>query len=532
MKKKILIYLECIMLFFLLTMPLLTKAEEKQDRIQWKIYFVDALDHSTEVWPFQTGEIQDGGILVLHFPSTIYKNNQVWECEERAPLERVVYGPGNYIEYVEFHGKTLSDQPNHDQEVYDSLNNYVELARVQEVEITNEVPEQIPESRFFVSGQLENDCRVRSVATQIDDAASHFFYVIGKNFIPNGIAIAEWFESEIEYSNLLEQEISVGEDIYYVARMGIQKKISTKLCKHLWITCGTSVEKCLEKGRETYQCQLCGEKRKVYLAPKGHLDQDQDGVCDRCGDLVGGSSPKVHWNLGDEQVRILDGKQYLFRCIDQNYSDADANHQQSALFLCESVIPADYGSDYQIKQQEDGSHKYEFVPGPIVNFGNSNDYKYSAVYKWLGQSKTHFDDAETVSIGNSYAYMGNTGILEYSSFDENRLNSYYIGNQQMKEKLFILSVDEAVKYRQELWKFDGSEEENPQSQYTPFSKGYWLRSPMGTNRNSDTGYAYVVDLVNGNIHPAAIKPTDGTENEGFNVTTTYGIRPAFVMKQD
>ena len=103
---------------------------------------------------------------------------------------------------------------------------------------------------------------------------------------------------------------------------------------------------------------------------------------------------------------------------------------------------------------------------------------------------------------------------------------------ELKEKLFILSVDEAVKYRQELWKFDGSEEENPQSQYTPFSKGYWLRSPMGTNRNSDTGYAYVVDLVNGNIHPAAIKPTDGTENEGFNVTTTYGIRPAFVMKQD
>ena len=70
------------------------------------------------------------------------------------------------------------------------------------------------------------------------------------------------------------------------------------------------------------------------------------------------------------------------------------------------------------------------------------------------------------------------------------------------------------------------------AQYTPFSKGYWLRSPMGNAQSYDTGYVYVVDLVNGSIHPASIKPLESTGNDELDVTTTYGIRPAFIMKQD
>lgn len=89
-----------------------------------------------------------------------------------------------------------------------------------------------------------------------------------------------------------------------------------------------------------------------------------------------------------------------------------------------------------------------------------------------------------------------------------------------------------MKYKNSLWKFDGSEEDNPETQYTPFSKGYWLRSPMGNAQSYDTGYVYVVDLVNGSIHPASIKPLESTGNDELDVTTTYGIRPAFIMKQD
>ena len=139
---------------------------------------------------------------------------------------------------------------------------------------------------------------------------------------------------------------------------------------------------------------------------------------------------------------------------------------------------------------------------------------------------------EPTSIGVDKAFMGSTAEKEYSSFDANSLKSYYIGNQQLKERLFILSVDEAMKYKEYLWKFDGSEEENPDTQYSAFSKGYWLRNPMGDSGNYDTGYAYVVDIVNGNIHPAAVKPLAETGNEELDTTTPYGIRLAFTMPQD
>lgn len=510
-----------------------TEAEPEQEMISWVIHFVDQGDHTVEVWPLQSGEIVDGGELSINFPETIRREeNQIWTSIEASPFVRNIYGPGNYIEYIEFVGQKETPEADPDQEEKNQYARYLDLARENESEITGEDPEKIPDSRFLVTDQTSNDYRVRSISTQINDQDEHCFYVIGKNFVPNGITVAEWFGEEAVYSNLLETEIQIGQDTYYVSKMGIQRKISADNCGHLWEVEGEQEASCSEKGKAFYQCSLCGEEKVVTLPPLGHIDQDQDQICDRCGESMDSSISSIHWKVGDVQAREIDGKIYMFRCIDQNYSDADANHRQAALFLCETVIPANYGSDYKVKQQADGSHKYEFVPGPIVNYGNGNDYKYSAIRKWLNGSKEQFRDAESVNIGVSYAYMGSTGDQEYADFDANSLVAYYIGNQQLKEPLFILSVDEAVKYKDSLWKFDGSEEDNPETQYTPFSKGYWLRSPMGNAQNYDTGYVYVVDLVNGSIHPASIKPLESTGNDELDVTTTYGIRPAFIMKQD
>ena len=196
------------------------------------------------------------------------------------------------------------------------------------------------------------------------------------------------------------------------------------------------------------------------------------------------------------------------------------------------MIPANYGSDYELEETDDGSHQYIFTAGPVVSFGDSNDYKYSRIRQWLGEAEENFFNTEPIRIGVDYAFMGSTAEKEYSGFDSNDIRACYIGDQQLTERVFILSVDEAMEYREYLWKFDGSEEENPDSQYSAYSKGYWLRSPMGNRDDYDTGYAYVVDLVNGNIHPAAVKPEGGTGEEELDTTSVYGIRPAFTMPQD
>ena len=237
---------------------------------------------------------------------------------------------------------------------------------------------------------------------------------------------------------------------------------------------------------------------------------------------------KRHWNLGDVIERKLDGTAYRFQCIDQNYSDRMENHKPSALFLCMSVIPADLNSVY--RWEDPGG--YLFYPGPIVNFGEENDYKYSAVRAWLKSCEDGVDGALDIQTGVDFAYQGSTEESTFSQMDAGDLFGNYIGYQKMNDRLFCLSVDEALKYRDYLWKFEGSGEENPDSQYGPYSKGYWLRTPAGDQESFDTGMVYIVDLVRGTIRPQAVKPDGGGELPELNVTGTTGVRPAFALPQD
>ena len=504
-------------------------------KVSWAVHFVNQEDHSKKLWPSQSGTITDEGILMINFPETIYEEDgTIWESVEIPPIERQIFGPGKHIEYVEFVATgNIPEIPDPEEDDKKLLENYLQTAKRYEAEITGEDPEKVPDSRFIITNQKSNDYRVRSITTQINDTKEHTFYVLGKNFIPNGKTIAEWFGENTVYSNFLEQVIKIGSDTYYVARMGIQHRFSSGDGEHEWRVESKHDATCLGKGKISYIDELTGEKQDVIIPPLGHVDENKDSICDRCQKKTDEGTPdRIHWNVGDIQARELDGVTYMFRCIDQNYSDGSENHRQTALFLADSIIPADYGSDYRLEVMEDGSHEYVFIPGPLVNFGSSNDYKYSNIRDWLVTHQDDFFHTEPVSIGVDHAFMGSTAEKEFSAFDSHSLRPYYIGNQQMKEHLFILSVDEAIKYKDFLWKFDGSEQENPDSQYSAFSKGYWLRNPMGDQNDHDTGYAYVVDIVSGNIHPALVKPVGNTGNDELDVTAVYGIRPAFTMPQD
>ena len=133
----------------------------------------------------------------------------------------------------------------------------------------------------------------------------------------------------------------------------------------------------------------------------------------------------------------------------------------------------------------------------------------------------------------SYAYLGSTEEGMFGQLDEADLTAEYIGNQRMLDKLFVLSLDEALLYREKLWCFEGENEENPESQIGEFCKGYWLRTPAG---NRDSGeMVYIVDLVNGNLRPECIVPAvenlETAEDEELLVTTAIGVRPAFVLQQ-
>lgn len=666
-------------------------ATPSEAQVNWEVRFVDEETNNKQLAPKRTGEIKEGGTLYINYMSRIVDGSDIWEAVIEPPMEVTVYGPGDQIYYVEYAlAGNIPDPEDPEQAEKDKLKEWMEIAKEYESAITGESEDNISNSRFLVSNQEENDIRVRTMVGQLDDTGEIIFYIIGKNFEPNGLIIPNVFDNVV-YSNLSEDEISFGGDTYYVVRMSVERSYDPDTCSHRWFLARDYDASCLGKGMQTYECEKCGTEMETMTPALGHVDKDSDSVCDRCdmrtfeqqigseistsiqieggvkrnltftcidddyqsgmlyisnesipltdfngygnmdyessnvrnyfhfgfknefsinGDslmpikrdenveldyamvlteeqqaeyadvipntssylvrkpgetsLIGiqtdgtkkevtdpdaeafgirpvillakpdeGVADSVHWNLGDIVAREIDGNTYMFQCIDQNYSDRTENHKQAALFLCTSVIAADTGSEYVYEEQLDGTMGYVFYPGPIVNFGNSNDYKYSKIQKWLNNSSDDFYNCETINIGVDYAYMGATNEFRYSELDEDQLKPYYIGNQKLTGKLFSLSVDEAIKYKDYLWKFNGSDTENPESQYGSFSKAYWLRNPMGmTSEYNETKQVYVVDLVNGNIHPNSIKPEIDTEDEELKVTSTVGVRPAFVMPQD
>lgn len=280
-----------------------------------------------------------------------------------------------------------------------------------------------------------------------------------------------------------------------------------------------------------------------------------------------------HWNIGDTVTRNIGGKSYRFRCIDQNYADHMDDHRQGALFLCDEVIPANTGSRYEFETPGDGSHGYVYYPGPIVRFGNSAEYKYSSVRAWLSRSAGNFADAVWINTGVERGYEGQTPAGFWEHFPEEGLRAHYLGSQKLEDKLFLLSVDEAYRYRDWLWKFGPVTKRNPKTQISEFCKGYWLRTPCKAASGTQV---YIVDLVQGNIRPEAVRSdlrsagrrgdtatntgthgnaaanigmhgslvqretgmTAGTkrtgaemEDEEVKVTGTTGVRPAFVLPQ-
>ncbi len=654
------------------------------EMVDWQIRFVDKESHQIEIAAPRRGRTKDGETLTVNYRSKIIDDEgRIWKALVPPPFTITVYGPGKQIYYIEFEQDGIVEEEKDPwEEERLKLKTWLDEAKSEESKVTGESTEHIPDSRFIVDTQGANDIRLITFAGQIEDSKEHTAYVIGKNILPSGTILKDFYRDEIEYSNLTVDQITIGKDIYTISRFAIKHIYNKTVCRHDWNQTVNAEATCLRKGRTLYYCNKCGLEETVIVAALGHLDQNGDSICERCNtrsfeqhlgseilaelsingqpkqklsfqcideDYQGGmlyvsnesisvqafggygshqyleSNPyryfasgwqngfsisgaslmvitvdgqagyaallskeeaiqyqlqdyltrtsgnnglimiedsgtvvevdsdsesygirpaillkkpdvgqpePVHWNIGDMQAREIGEETYLFRCIDDNYSDKTDTHRRAALFLCDSVIPASWGSKYEYRRLEDGTYGYVFIPGPVVNFGQTNDYKYSNIRNWLRQSEQNFYNTEPINIGVSYAYTGSTEENQFSQLTEEGLSVNYIGNQRMADKLFILSVDEALKYKNWLWKFDGSDEDNPESQYGAFSKGYWLRNPMGTSRNYDTGMVYMVDLVNGNIHFAGVRPADGTGDVEIDVTCTTGIRPAFTMPQD
>lgn len=214
---------------------------------------------------------------------------------------------------------------------------------------------------------------------------------------------------------------------------------------------------------------------------------------------IGGDTENRRWSVGDIRTQKIGKEIYRFQCIDDDYRD-NSGYQKCALFLCETVIRSDMDST-----------DAERI---VLPFGECNNYKSSAVRKWLSEN-TELTDMHPVNTGVNTAFLGATVPKTYHEFSESGFLRQELPIQSVTDQIFILSLEEAFRYKEALWNAEGAE--------CPFSRGYWLRTPA-FSVGEDGGFAYgtweyAVDLEQGCIRPVSVD--DGS----------IGICPAFCLPQ-
>ena len=492
----------------------------------WQVWFTDA-GHLEELMEPRSGTVAPGTQIYVAFPGEIIHDGWYWRTEETPGL-RTVNGPGTDIFYIVYQRtEPLPKEENPDREAREVLDGWLTKAREAECAFTGKSPSQISDESIICASDGQARLRLITAAGAITGTGNHEVYVIAKNMIPSGVCLKEAFGAAIVYSNRTMETIRIGEDTYTVHRFGIERKYGD-ICSHRYETVTEAVPTCITRGLTRYRCRDCGDEQTVYYSAAGHTDAGGDGVCDVCGKSTDTPMKDFHWYVGDTLIEKVGDAAYTFRCIDEDYSDYEGNHTGTALFLCDTVISA--GLDGAYREEDDGTgHKnYVWRPGPIATFGSTNSYRNSNIRAFLDANEPV--NAVSTQLGVSSACTGATEEGKFSRLTDKGLTTTEIGFQYLTGKYFILSVPEAFKYRQYLFRFSGSSTDNPQTVQNGTCSGYWLRTPFGGKNDYDeTGQAYMVDLEKGNIHPADVRPRTETGDPYIDSQLTVGIRPAFLI---
>lgn len=479
-------------------------------RVDWNLYFIEKGNHSNEILKVQKGQTEEDRLLVVDFPEIILgADRYYYHSLVSSPWSVIVNGNGTQKYYIEYEkGNYLQEEEDQDREAKAKLEKWLGIAKDADIMLSGQEPSN---QQLITKNIEESNERLLNLVSMADGTVRKEIYLIAKGHVPSTVIISQIFQNIKNLSELVMDEFNIVNEKYTIVRVGFEKTYDESTCSHDYQVTDKVNTTCTENGYETVRCRKCGKEETVMLPATGHIDFSHDGICEVCYRPASEIPKNMHYRIGDVQARTIGNKVYLFRCIDEDYEDAMGNIQRTALFLCDSVIRSDILE--KTRQAIDGlSNK--------LSFGSNNNYKYSEIREWL-LNHVEADFVYETYIGITRSYIGATWKGSYEQFNDNSLMAMKEMFQLLQDKVFILSLDEALKYRDVLWRFNGSEINNPLTQASAYSKGYYLRTPQDGGLN-DFLYGdgiYVVSLVDGNIQPVSV-------NE-----TSFGIRPAMAIPQ-
>ena len=315
-----------------------------RELVSWKVYFVDEESRQIQLSAMRSGTILEGEELVIPYANSLIVNGHRWLANEDSPYRINVYGPGEKIIYITYSDEgSVGDADDPEASERERFEMYLERVKKADAAITGKEAEEILDDQIICESNAKCSYRLRSLSTQIKNTAATPVYVIAKDCAATGVILKELYSTSVEYSTNLLDTIQLDGAEYRIYVFLVNKKFG-ETCSHNWKLEKRTEATCLSSGSEKYVCSICSKTEVKTLPALGHVDENGDSLCDRCGKRT------EEQNDGDRITATyrpsLSEYQMQFVCVSENF-------QNGYLYISDTGIPASefggYGSlDYML----------------------------------------------------------------------------------------------------------------------------------------------------------------------------------------
>ena len=256
---------------------------DPRELVSWKVYFVDEESRQIQLSAMRSGTILEGEELVIPYANSLIVNGHRWLANEDSPYRINVYGPGEKIIYITYSDEgSVGDADDPEASERERFEMYLERVKKADAAITGKEAEEILDDQIICESNAKCSYRLRSLSTQIKNTAATPVYVIAKDCAATGVILKELYSTSVEYSTNLLDTIQLDGAEYRIYVFLVNKKFG-ETCSHNWKLEKRTEATCLSSGSEKYVCSICSKTEVKTLPALGHVDENGDSSCDRCG---------------------------------------------------------------------------------------------------------------------------------------------------------------------------------------------------------------------------------------------------------
>lgn len=132
----------------------------------------------------------------------------------------------------------------------------------------------------------------------------------------------------------------------------------------------TKAATCTEAGEKTYTCTVCGKTKVVAIPALGHIDENKDNICDRCGEKLG-DTPVPPTPTTEKVVIYFAGKGKVMTTEEYTYTSTTSGKSKVELVAADATL-----EDGKVKTAATNVAEFEMTTTNGVTTFKTADGKY------------------------------------------------------------------------------------------------------------------------------------------------------------